>query len=167
MSETPQEYTARILSNIEGKNSLHVLKSSPKKIKKLIKGVKKKALMKRPEPNKWSVAEIVAHLAETELVLAWRYRSVVEKNGVTIQPFEQDDWAANSHYGTSDVDDMLELFTVVRKANMKFLSGLTQKQWENYGMHQERGKESITHIVNLEAGHDINHLRQIEKILKH
>lgn len=164
--ETPQQYTARILSNVEGKDALSILKTTPKKIKKLIKSAKKKSLYKKPEPNKWSVAEIIAHLAETEIVLAWRYRSVVEKNGVVIQPFEQDDWAKNSHYTKTDVNDMLELYLVVRKANVKFLNGLSKEQWENFGMHQERGKETVRHIANLEAGHDINHLKQIEKILK-
>ena len=164
--ETPQQYTTRILSNLEGKDSLAVLKSTPKRIKKLITSATKKSLHKRPEPNKWSVAEIVAHLAETELVLGWRYRSIVEKNGVVLQPFEQDDWAKNSRYEKSDIKEMLEMYAVVRKANLNFLNGLSKEQWENFGMHQERGKETIRHIVNLEAGHDINHLKQIEKILK-
>lgn len=164
--ETPQQYTARILSNLEGKDAHKILKSTPKKIIQLIKKAKKKSLYKRPEPNKWSIAEIVAHLAETEIVLGWRYRSVVEKNGVVLQPFEQDDWAKNSRYGKLKIEEMLEMFAVVRKANLTFLNGLSKEQWENFGMHQERGKETVRHIANLEAGHDINHLKQIKKILE-
>ena len=166
MQETSQQYTARILSNVEGKDPLKVLNTTPKNIKKLIKGVKKKTLYKKPAPGKWSVAEIVAHLAETELVLGWRYRSIAEKNGVVIQSFEQDDWAKNSRYEKSDIGTMLEMYTVLRDANLKFLAGLPAEQWENFGMHQERGKETITHIRNMEAGHDLNHFKQIEKILK-
>ncbi len=166
MQETSQQYTARILSKIDGKDPFKVLKTTPKKIRKLIKSVKKKALYKKPAPGKWSVAEIVAHLAETELVLGWRYRSIAEKNGVVIQSFEQDDWAKNSRYEKSDIDTMLEMYTVIRNANLRFLSGLSGEQWENFGMHQERGKETITHVRNMEAGHDLNHFRQIEKILK-
>lgn len=166
MMETPKQYTARILSHLEGNNPLIVLQSTPGKIKNLIKDIRKNRLYIRPSPKKWSIAEIVAHLAETEIVLAWRYRSVAEKNGVRLQPYEQDDWARLSRYGRTDIKDMLEMFSVVRKANLIFLSGLPRKRWKNYGMHQERGKETITHIVNLEAGHDINHLKQIKKILK-
>lgn len=154
------------MSKIDGKDPFKVLKTTPKKIRKLIKSVKKKALYKKPAPGKWSVAEIVAHLAETELVLGWRYRSIAEKNGVVIQSFEQDDWAKNSRYEKSDIDTMLEMYTVIRNANLRFLSGLSGEQWENFGMHQERGKETITHVRNMEAGHDLNHFRQIEKILK-
>jgi hypothetical protein len=165
MQETSQQYTARILSNVEGKDVLKVLKTTPKKIKKLIKGVKNKVLSKKPAPERWSVAEIIAHLAETELVLGWRYRSIAEKNGVIIQSFEQDDWAKNSRYGKSDTDEMLEMYSLLRKANLRFLAGLPKEKFENFGMHQERGKETIAHIRNLEAGHDLNHLKQIEKIL--
>ncbi|HAP36461.1 MAG TPA: hypothetical protein DCQ28_11155 [Bacteroidetes bacterium] len=166
MNESPQEYIERILSNLEGKDAFKVLKTTPKKIRQLIKGVKKKVLTKKSTPERWSIAEIIAHLAETELVLGWRYRSIAEKNGVVIQSFEQDDWAKNSRYGKSDVEEMLEMYSVLRKANLKFLTGLPKEKLENFGMHQERGKETIAHIMNLEAGHDLNHFKQIKKILK-
>jgi hypothetical protein len=166
MNESSQQYIERILSNLEGKDALTVLKTTPKKIRQLIKGVKKKVLAKKLTPERWSVAEIIAHLAETELVLGWRYRSIAEKSGVVIQSFEQDDWAKNSQYEKSDVNEMLELFSILRKANLKFLAGLSKEKFENFGMHQERGKETIVHIRNMEAGHDINHLKQVEKILK-
>jgi hypothetical protein len=166
MMETSQQYTARILSNLGSQDAMKVLKTTPQKIKKIISGAKKKTLYQRPEPGKWSIAEIVAHLAETELVLGWRYRSAAEKNGVAIQPFDQDAWAANSRYQKSDVKVMLEMFSVIRAANLRFLAGLPKEKLNNVGLHQERGVESILHIANLEAGHDLNHVKQIVKILK-
>ncbi len=166
MNETPQEYSTRILGYLKGKNSLTVLAESPKKIKKLISGKSKKILYKKPHPSKWSAAEIIAHLAETELVLGWRYRSIAENNGVLIQSFEQDLWAENAQYYKLDVKEMLEMFSILRKANITFLKNLTKEKFKNYGMHRERGKETIEHIVNLEAGHDVNHLNQIIAILK-
>ncbi len=164
--ETSQQYTARILSNLGSQDAMKVLKTTPQKIKKIISGAKKKTLYQRPEPGKWSIAEIVAHLAETELVLGWRYRSAAEKNGVAIQPFDQDAWAANSRYQKSDIKVMLVMFSVLRAANLRFLAGLPKEKQENVGLHQERGVESILHIANLEAGHDLNHVKQIVKILK-
>ena len=165
MIETPQEYTARIIGYVGKNNPLAILSSTPKKIRRLVSKSKKKALYKKPSPKKWSVAEIIAHLAETELVMAWRYRSSAEKNKVMIQPFEQDDWAKNSRYHKSDIDEMLTVLSVVRKANLKFLTNLPNKKLKNFGMHQERGKETISHMIRLEAGHDINHLKQIKSIL--
>ena len=84
MIETPQEYTARIIGYVGKNNPLAILSSTPKKIRRLVSKSKKKALYKKPSPKKWSVAEIIAHLAETELVMAWRYRSSAEKNKVMI-----------------------------------------------------------------------------------
>jgi len=165
MQETSQQYISRLLGYLREKDAVKVLSSTPKKIRKLIKGVKKKRLYKKPEPNKWCVAEIIAHLAETELVMGWRYRSIAEKNEVKIQAFEQDDWAKNSQYVKSDVEEMLEMYQVLRDANLKFLKGLPKEKFENFGMHEERGKETIAHIMRLEAGHDLNHFMQIEAIL--
>ena len=165
MQETSQQYIARLLGYLGDQDALKVLSSTPKKIRKLIKGEKKKKLFKKPEPSKWSVAEIIAHLAETELVMGWRYRSIAEKNEVEIQSFEQDDWAKNSRYEQSDVEEMLEMYQVLRKANVKFLKGLPKEKFENFGMHEERGKETIAHIMRLEAGHDLNHFMQINAIL--
>jgi hypothetical protein len=166
MKESPEQYTARILSNLDKKDPLKVLRSTPKRIERMINGISRSVLVKRTAPKRWSVAEIVAHLAETELVLGWRYRSIAEKNGVPLQPFDQDIWAANTQYGTCGILDMLELFTVLRKANLNFLASLPKKKWSNFGLHQERGKETIRHIVHLEAGHDLNHMKQIEAIVR-
>lgn len=163
--ETSQQYVSRLLGYLGENDAAKILASTSKKIRKLIKGEKKKKLYKKPELNKWSVAEIIAHLAETELVMGWRYRSIAEKSGVKIQAFEQDDWAKNSRYEKSDIGEMLEMFTVLREANLRFLKGLPKEKFENFGMHEERGKETIAHIIRLEAGHDLNHLMQIETIL--
>lgn len=166
MQATFQQYVERLLGYLGEKDPFKILSSSPNKIKNLIKGVKKQTLYKKPALGKWSVAEIIAHLAETELVMGWRYRSIAEKNEVRIQSFEQDDWAQNSGYEKSDVDAMLELYRVIRVANIQFLKGLPKEKFENYGMHEERGKETIAHIMKLEAGHDLNHLKQIQMILQ-
>lgn len=165
MQETAQQYTARILGNLKGQDPMKVLKRMPKRIAAAVNGISTARLRKRPAKGVWSVAEIIAHLAETELVLGWRYRSIVERNGVPLQPFDQDLWAVNSHYNRSDIASMLQMYTVLRAANIRFLSGLTSSQWKKFGLHQERGKESIAHIVRLEAGHDINHYHQIQRIL--
>ncbi len=162
--ETPQQYAARILGNVEGQDSMKVLSTTPQKIKKILGKLTKKSIYKKPSETKWSIAEIVAHLAETELVNGWRFRIIAEKNEVPIQPFEQNDWAKNSNYQKTDVKAMLNLYSVLREANLQFIKGLPKEKYENFGMHAERGKESISRLINLEAGHDINHLRQIEAL---
>jgi len=166
MQETPQQYIQRILGFIDGKDPLQVQRDTPKKLQKLVKPLSKKQLTQKPEPGKWSIAEILAHLADTELVGGWRMRLILGKNGVSLQPFDQDVWAETFAYAKRDPAASLETFRVLRENNLAMLKALPKNLWENYGMHQERGKETITHIVRMFAGHDLNHLAQVENIKK-
>jgi uncharacterized damage-inducible protein DinB len=166
MQEAPQHYIQRILGHAEGKDPLKVQRETPKKLQKLIKPLSKKQLTQRPEPDKWSVAEILAHLADTELVGGWRMRLILGNNGVSLQPFDQDVWAKTLGYAKRDAKVSLETFRVLREANLAMLKSLPKNLWENYGMHQERGKETIAHIVRMFAGHDLNHTAQVENIKK-
>ena len=166
MKETPQQYTQRILGYVEGKDPLKIQKSTPKKLQKLVKALSKKQLKRRPEPGKWSIAEIVAHLADTEIVGSWRMRLILGCDGVPIQAFDQDVWATTFSYEDKNPKDALKVFRVLRENNLSMLKSLPKKLWENHGMHSERGKETIAHIVRLYAGHDLNHLRQVEQIAK-
>jgi DinB superfamily len=93
MQETPQQYTQRIKAYIEGKDPMRVQQETHKKLQKLIKPLSKKQLSQRPEPGKWSIGEILAHLADAELVGSWRMRSIIGNNGVPVQAFDQDVWA--------------------------------------------------------------------------
>ncbi|HEY6251446.1 MAG TPA: DinB family protein [Candidatus Angelobacter sp.] len=166
MQETPQQYIQRILGFIEGKEPLRVQRETAKKLAALVRGLNKKQLTKKPAPDKWSIAEILAHLVDTEIVGAWRMRQVIGNNGATIQSFDQNVWASTFSYARRDPKQSLEVFRVLRENNMAMLKGLPKESWENYGMHQERGKESVAHIVRMYAGHDLNHLGQVEGIAK-
>jgi uncharacterized damage-inducible protein DinB len=165
MNETPQQYIERILGHMEGKQPLQVQQETPKKLQKLIKPLSKTQLTRRPEPNKWSIAEILAHLVDAELVGSWRMRFIIGSSGAPIQAFDQDVWAETFAYAGRDPKLSLETFRVLRENNLRMLKALPKELWGNYGMHQERGKETIEHLVRMFAGHDLNHLAQIEKIV--
>lgn len=165
MKETPQEYIQRMLGNIQGQEPLKVQAATGKRLERLIKGVPAAKLRKRPAPDKWSVAEILAHLADTEIVGAWRIRSILGAPGTPIQAFDQDKWVEAGHYTKRDPWKCVEQFRAVREANLALFKSLTPEQWKFHGMHAERGEETIEHIVRMYAGHDINHLGQIERIL--
>jgi uncharacterized damage-inducible protein DinB len=166
VTETPQQYTQRILSNAEGQDPIKAQLTTNKKLARLIKGIPAAKLRKRPAPGKWSVAEILAHLADVEIVVGWRMRSILGAPGTPIQAFDQDAWVASGHYDKRDPRESVELHRVVRDANLALLKSLTPEQWKQYGQHAERGQESIEHIVRMIAGHDNNHLQQVERILK-
>jgi hypothetical protein len=166
MQETPQEYTKRILGNVEGENPLKVQAGTAKNLERLIKGVPALKLRKRPSPGKWSAGEILAHLADSEIVIGWRLRQILGAPGTPIQAYDQDSWAAAGHYEKRDPRKSAEQFRVVREANLALLKSLAPEQWKHHGMHAERGEESIEHIVRMIAGHDINHTRQVERIVR-
>jgi hypothetical protein len=165
MQETPQQYTQRVVSYVEGKQPLAVQSATAKKLERLIKGVPTSKLRRRPAPDKWSVAEILAHLADAEIVGGFRMRLILGAPGTPIAAFDQDSWVTSGHYGKRDPRKSVEQFRVLREANLALLKSLTPEQWKHYGMHSERGQESIEHIVKMFAGHDVNHLRQIEGML--
>jgi hypothetical protein len=167
MKETPQQYAARVLGYVEGKEPLKVLESTPKKLATLLKSKSKKQLAKRPSPERWSAAEITAHLSDAEVAIAWRLRQVLSTNGVAIQGYDQNAWATTFDYAHRDPKQSLQVFSMLRAGNLALLKAVPRKLWENYGVHSERGNESAGRIVSLVAGHDLNHLRQIEAILKH
>ena len=167
MKETPKQYTERILGDLEGKPPLAVQAATAGKLQNLIKGIPTARLCKRPAPNQWSVSEIVAHLADGEIVGGFRIRWILGSPGTPILAYDQDNWVVSGHYDKRDPRKSVELFGVLREANLALLSCLKPEQWRHYGVHSERGQESIEHIVRMFAGHDINHLRQIEAILKH
>src|ERR1700691_381939 len=151
MKETPQQYTQRIVSYVEGKQPLTIQAATAKKLERLIKGVPTGKLRKRPAPGKWSVSEIVAHLAETEIVGAFRMRLILGAPGTPIAAFDQNAWVISGHYEKRDPRKSVEQFRMLREANLALLKSLRPEQWKHYGMHAERGQETIEHIVRLIA----------------
>jgi DinB superfamily len=164
MSETPQQYTQRIMAHSEGKQPLAVQAATARKLERSIKGVPTSKLRKRPAPDKWSVSEIAAHLADAEIAIGWRMRLILGAPGTPIAAFDQDAWVTSLHYEKRDPRKSVEQFRVAREANLALLKSLKPEQWKHYGMHAERGQETIEHIVRLIAGHDLNHLQQIDRI---
>ncbi len=165
MPETFQQYAQRMLGHSQGKDPLRLLGAAPAKLAALIKGKNKKQLSRRPAPDKWSVSEIVAHLADSEIATSWRLRQILSTNAAPIQAYDQEAWARTFNYARRDPRQSVEDFRVLRASNLRLLKSVPRKSWENYGVHQERGNESAEYLVRLIAGHDINHLQQVEKIL--
>jgi hypothetical protein len=165
MNETVQDYIQRILAHSAGKDPIKVQASTAARLKRLIQRTPSARLRKRPAPGKWSASEIIAHLADGEIVTGWRIRQILGAPGTPLQAYDQDAWAAAGHYEKRDARKSLEQFRVLREANLALLKSLTPEQRKQHGMHAERGVDTIEHIVQMIAGHDLNHLAQVERIL--
>jgi uncharacterized damage-inducible protein DinB len=166
MAETAGEYTQRMLSYAEGKDPLTMQKAAPGKLARLLRGKSGRQLTRPPAPGKWSIAQILAHLADAEVVVSWRMRHILGTNGAAIQAFDQNVWADTFDYAHHDARQSLASYTALRAANIALLKKLPRPLWDNYGIHSERGNESISHMVRMTAGHDVNHYLQAERILK-
>ncbi len=166
MQETPQQYTQRILGLSEGKNPLTILAATPRKLARLVRGLTPGQLRKALAPGKWSICEILAHLAEAEIVIGWRFRSMINSSGILIQAYDQDAWAATQGYGSMDPARSVKTFRILREFNMTLFRSLKPELLECYGLHSERGKETVALAIRMAAGHDLNHLGQIERIAR-
>jgi len=165
MPETAEQYRSRMYSHLEGKDPLKLQAAAPARLAKLLKGVSPARARKRPAPDKWSIAEIVAHIADTELVGGYRMRAILGQPGTQIIGFDQDVWVTALHYDKRDLKKSYEQYRALREANLALLKSLTPEQWKHYGVHNERGQESVETIAKMFAGHDLNHFAQIERIL--
>ena len=165
MPETAEQYRNRMKSHLEGHDPLALMTAAPKKLESLLKGVSAAKIRRRPSPGKWSIAEIVLHLADVEIVAGYRIRVILGDPGGPIQAFDQDAWAEKMDYQKRDVRKALEMYRSLRQANVALLKSLTEAQWQQYGLHSERGQENIETIVRMFAGHDVNHREQVKRIL--
>ena len=165
MQETADQYRQRMFSYVSGSDPVKLLAAAPGKLARLLKDVTPARARKRPAPEKWSIAEIVAHVADTEIVGGYRVRAILGAPGGQIIGFDQDAWVTALHYEKRDLRKAFEQYRALREANVALYKTLTPEQWKHYGMHNERGAESVETIARLFAGHDLNHFQQIERIL--
>jgi DinB superfamily len=161
----PATYGGKLEGYTEGKDPLAMQADTPGILAELIAGVPEAALRQRPHPDKWSVGEIIAHLAEDELTSSWRYRQMIENSGCALSAFNQEEWARLGDYASWRPAEGLQMFRLLREANLRMLSRLTDEEWERFGVHAERGKFSVRDLAWHMAGHDMNHVEQVRSIL--
>jgi hypothetical protein len=164
VTETAQQYIARILSNVDGQDAWHVLQTTPERLRASAATLTPSQIDRPLDPGKWSIRQILAHLADAEVVASWRLRAILAQDGVTLQPFDQNTWASVFRYEKVDVEESLAVFSVLRRANLRLLKSVDPARHAHAGRHLERGEERIDHLIRLYAGHDINHLKQIEQL---
>ena len=159
------EYLTRIRELAQSGDPLELQQRTSAILVELTRDTTPEQLTKRPGEVKWSIGEILAHLAEDEIATAWRYRQMVEHSGIALAGFDQDLWARLGDYRSRVPQESLELFRLIRAANLIFLQHLSPAQWECSGIHAERGLITVRDLAVHMAGHDANHIEQIRRIL--
>lgn len=159
-----QSYTAAILGMLGDREPFGVLRTTPAAVRQAVAGLPPRVLSTPERPGKWSMLQVVQHLADAELVGAFRYRMILAHEHPVLQAYDQDLWADRLRYAESDLQGALEQFDVLRGANLRLLERTSPEERGRVGLHSERGEESIAHQLRMYAGHDLVHLRQLERI---
>ena len=157
-------YTTALLDLLGSQSPLVVLRDTPAALRAGIERLAPPQLGQREAPGKWSARMVIQHLADSELVGAFRLRMILAQDRPPIAPYDQDRWAERLHYEDADTAEALERFTVLRKANLKLWSVATSAELARVGIHGERGEESLEQMRRLYAGHDLAHLHQLARI---
>jgi len=165
-TETADQYRARLDAYIQDKDPIAMQREAPHTLACLIEEAPDEMLSRRPAPGKWSVRAILAHLAEDELVSSWRYRHMIEHSGATLLGFDQDEWARLGDYDSWTPREALEMFRLLREANLRVFARLTPEEWQRYGIHAERGRITVEELARHMAGHDVNHINQVRRSLE-
>jgi uncharacterized damage-inducible protein DinB len=121
------------------------------------------ALVRQPAPGKWSVRDILCHLADVEIAFGFRLRQAIADENHVIQPFDQDRWA--SAFSSLRAEDALAAFTAARRWNVLFIRAMPNEAKNKRVSHPERGSMTFWTIVETMGGHDLNHRGQIERMV--
>jgi uncharacterized damage-inducible protein DinB len=141
---------------------VEVIGATPARLRRLLDGLSAEQIETPPATGKWSVREVMAHLADCEIAFGFRLRQAAA--GVQmIQPFDQDDWARN--YGGYDSQAAMKTYRALRAWNLAFVRSLIEEQRTRTVTHPERGTMTVWTIVETMAGHDLHHLARLEKLL--
>jgi DinB family protein len=159
-----EEYRQALLEALADRDPLETIASLPGELEQRTRGMSDAKLRTPEKSGKWSVIEVVAHLGDIDLVFGFRVRMILSHDKPPLVGFDQDAFARDLGYRDISLEDGLSLLRQLRSANLRLLRACTPAQLERVGMHSERGPESVKTMMEMLAGHDIVHLRQIDRI---
>ena len=166
-SSTPTEiavYIAGLLDLLGEIDPVTILRQTPAALQRFLDAVPAEIVARPEAQGKWSISEVVQHLADSELVGGFRLRMVLAHDRPPLIGYDQDLWASRLRYRDVEVRDAFEQFAALRRANVRIWQDLGPADLVRVGIHGERGEESVEHMRRLFAGHDLLHLQQLERI---
>jgi uncharacterized damage-inducible protein DinB len=163
-AEHAAAYVTAVLDLLGDREPIAVLQETTPALPRAVEGLSPQQLRQPEQPGKWSIGQILQHLADSEVVWAWRMRLILAQDRPQLTGYDQDRWADRLHYDQADPSEALEVFAVLRRANLRLLERASAADLKRVGVHVERGEESLEHLRRLYAGHDLLHRRQIDRV---
>ncbi len=153
------------MTETELNQHLEAAEKSPKEIAAAVSGLAPQVLRYKPMPEKWSILEILAHLADIEIVYAYRLRQMLADQKPVIAPMDQDEWAKKLGYMDTPAPELVALYGLNRHHNLRLLRRLKPGDLEKSAFHPEY-QEAVTvaTLIEMIARHGANHLEQIERL---
>jgi len=147
---------------LAGRDAASLVKEFPSKLTAVVARLRPRGMGRSLAPGKWTASEILCHLADCEIAFSFRWRQALAEENHVVQPFDQDRWGPL--YPSIGGDDALQTFVALRRWNGILLDRLSPPDWGRTVTHPERGTMTFRTLVETMAGHDLNHLAQLEKI---
>ena len=162
--EQARAYTDAILNLLGSRNPVEVLRETHQALRAAVAGFTLAQLSQPEAPDKWSVRQVIRHLADGDLVWGYRLRMVLAQDRPQLTGYDQDLWAERLRYDEAAIDEALDEFQVLRRGNLRLVAGASAADLDRVGVHSERGEESVAHMMRMYAGHDLLHVAQLARI---
>jgi len=160
----PKAYQAMLVGLVGDDDPAAVQSATPAAVRDLVRDAAGD-LRTRPAAREWSVAEVIGHIVDAEVVSSGRYRWILAHDTPQIMGYDQDLWVERLGHGHEDMDAQLALFEPLRAANLALWARMPVEARSRFGIHSERGPESYELTFRLIAGHDRFHLAQARRAL--
>ena len=162
--EHAAQYVAALLDLLGNRRPLDVLAQTAPVLEEEVQGLSAKQLQEPEADGKWSVAHVLQHLADSELVWGFRLRMTLAHERPPLIGYDQDLWASRLHYREADHQQALRQFTLLRESNLTLLKRASRADLQRVAVHAERGEQTLEKMVRLCAGHDLVHINQVARI---
>ena len=159
-----EAYVQSICALVGDREPIEVMAETPDALRSATQGLAVEILRQSEQEGKWSVLQVVRHLADVEISIGFRLRKIMAEPGCSLPAIDQDAWATTFNYNAGTLRQAIDDFEAVRKINLRLLRNTDASLFERSGIHAERGEESAARTIALYAGHDLYHLAQIERI---
>lgn len=163
-AEVSAAYVQAVLELVGELDPVEVVSGTPAFLEDIVARGSDRALTLPEATGKWSIAEVIHHLADAELVWGYRLRRILTEEAPQLSGYDQDVWADRFGYADADLAESVTLFGALRRSNLRLVRRADAADLHRSAVHGERGEATLSSMLRLWAGHDLLHRRQIDRI---
>jgi hypothetical protein len=153
------------MTEAEVKKQLDAAEKNPGEVARAVSGLPERVLRYKPSPEKWCILEILGHLADIEIVYAYRIRQMLSDENPVIAPLDQDAWARNLDYLRTPAPELVAAYGLNRHRTVQLLRKIKAEDFARSALHPELKRQvTVGEMLGKMSGHGTSHLQQIEKL---